>query len=1012
MAKNSGSKSEKKASKAGKKPAEPLLASGGGNATAAGVTFQGWVGALFAAAGMAQRPLDERLGLGNEQLAAFRFETEAPVDDVLITTSASGNLFFQAKNTLSLSTGLTSELGKTAEQMVRQWRACEAGDGSKGWDRSIDPNLDRFVIAVGADTPDTVAAHLATALSRRRALATTEVTPKTQTDALTKFSDLLKAAWRKIYDSEPSDAQITAILDVVVVLRFDFAGADLAFGTEVLGSGLAQSPTARSAFGTLASICESCMKDRTGFNVPQIRRKLEQQGVELLAPPDYRHDHDRFRAFSQHMRESLKHSAEVRVDQTTSIPVPRRVTEAAALAAAEGSLLIVGEPGAGKTGVVTDLAQRLEAEGKQVLMLAVDRTAISSSDGLRSEIGLEHPIRDVLSEWPGTGAAYLLIDGLDATRGGPSGLVYRNLIADTIGFPGGRWKVVATVRSFDLQLGHQFKALFSGPPPDPQRRVSGSDFNNVRHIQVRPWDEDELKLLLDSAPKLRDAIHIGGSRLHELALVPFNTQLLADVLASEVDDAELGSIRNQTELLKLYWSHRVQAFGSPATECLKSTVETMIHEQSLRVRQDSVRQLHAVALDQMLGSGVLVAQSNDRFVSFRHNILFDYAASRLFLDPYESASLHNTFLRERGLGLLLSPALGYSLQEAWDSEDSRASFWDVIVLLASDKSLDPVARSVIARASCELPQLTADVRELLARLSDTQASHEALLAMTGALTILLEDTPLAVRPAPWAALLEQLSASPRFDNIVTFLLDRLLKLPNDTASFRQFGIAARNLMTRAVATTDLATTQRLAQFSIGHVAKTFASDAKASRALLERVFEPQRLASLAHTDVPALAHEIKSIAPFDLEFTATIFGAVFAHDVSSRKRTSISPSQIMSMTSDEAQDYDLARYSLSQFFPSYLASNPVAGIEALIRVLEARLTQEDQVIADQVAQTLNTGGHNIRLLEDGSSIWAWEVESSHPDHIQGMIQAFVKFLRNTSKEDAETVVSALMKHNL
>lgn len=61
---------------------EELLAKGGGSAPAAGVPFQGSVGAFFAVAGMAQRKVDERIELAAERIEELRFETEAPLDDV------------------------------------------------------------------------------------------------------------------------------------------------------------------------------------------------------------------------------------------------------------------------------------------------------------------------------------------------------------------------------------------------------------------------------------------------------------------------------------------------------------------------------------------------------------------------------------------------------------------------------------------------------------------------------------------------------------------------------------------------------------------------------------------------------------------------------------------------------------------------------------------------------------------------------------------------------------------
>jgi DNA-binding transcriptional regulator LsrR (DeoR family) len=141
-------------------PSDPtpddLLATAGGNATAGGVTFQAEVGAGFAVRLLAERRLNERFGLGDVSIRSLRFETEAPVDDILIETDAAGWIFTQAKSSLTLSTTSGSELGSVADQMVRQWHACAQGTGERGWDRPLDPNRDRILIAVGRKTPATV----------------------------------------------------------------------------------------------------------------------------------------------------------------------------------------------------------------------------------------------------------------------------------------------------------------------------------------------------------------------------------------------------------------------------------------------------------------------------------------------------------------------------------------------------------------------------------------------------------------------------------------------------------------------------------------------------------------------------------------------------------------------------------------------------------------------------------------------------------------------------------------
>jgi hypothetical protein len=62
-------------------PSQPgsddLLASGGGNATASGVSFQAEVGAMFGVPLLSERRLDGRLELGDVRVRSLRFETEA-----------------------------------------------------------------------------------------------------------------------------------------------------------------------------------------------------------------------------------------------------------------------------------------------------------------------------------------------------------------------------------------------------------------------------------------------------------------------------------------------------------------------------------------------------------------------------------------------------------------------------------------------------------------------------------------------------------------------------------------------------------------------------------------------------------------------------------------------------------------------------------------------------------------------------------------------------------------------
>jgi hypothetical protein len=227
----------------------------------------------------------------------------------------------------------------------------------------------------------------------------------------------------------------------------------------------------------------------------------------------------------------------------------------------------------------------------------------------------------------------------------------------------------------------------------------------------------------------------------------------------------------------------------------------MVEQRSLEINIGPIRQGHADILDKILHGGVLVTRANERFLAFRHNILFDYAASRLYLNPFDSGHLHALFLRDRGMGLILSPALGYALQELWDSEADRSNFWKQFVLLTSDKNVDPIARIQVARIGCEWVVSTSDVQRLLFQLRSGAASgaREVFSSVTGALSILLEDSPSLIKVPAWAYVVEELSKDEQFSGNIGFLVDRFLKLPLETAPFKLLGSAARNLLERGFA---------------------------------------------------------------------------------------------------------------------------------------------------------------------------------------------------------------------
>jgi hypothetical protein len=170
----------------------------GGNAAAGGMAFQANVAAHLSLGLLSERPVDQRLDLGDAKAVSIRCETEAPVDDVLLETSQGGFVFVQAKTSIDLSPQLSSGFGSAVQQAVRLWIACSEGKRGRRWDRPLDLTKDRILFAIGPTSAASISETLSVALQRYRDSHSGDPT-LAQAGALDRFGNLVSEAWRRRY---------------------------------------------------------------------------------------------------------------------------------------------------------------------------------------------------------------------------------------------------------------------------------------------------------------------------------------------------------------------------------------------------------------------------------------------------------------------------------------------------------------------------------------------------------------------------------------------------------------------------------------------------------------------------------------------------------------------------------------------------------------------------------------------------------------------------------------------
>jgi hypothetical protein len=973
---------------------------GGGAATSAGIRFEQQLGALFSSWILAGDRFDDSFRLGDASPEWVRFETEAPVDDLLVKTTDGGYIAVQAKTSASLSDDLGLPLGKTIMQFVRHWVVTHQGDGSMEWNRPLDPARDRLVLVVSPQASVQVRVDLPAALhlvSQPGGGALNQA----QKRAYRVFSSLVERAWASVTKSPFDNRLLSELATLVVVFTFDGDRGDaLASGSLVKAFG--PDVDAATAFTALSDLSGRLMKERGGGDISTLRQLLARRGVVLGARPEYRADIEALQRHSKRIADALGSYEKIEIASGAPLTVRRDCQAAVEAAVRSGPLLIIGEPGAGKSGVLNALARTLGEAGCDVVELAVDRYSVESLEGLSREIGLKHPLLDVLEAWDGPKPAYLVVDALDATRGGRGEGVFRALIERVLELKG-RWNVVASIRNFDLRMGQQFRALFKGVPPDPS--FADPSFACVKHIQVPPWSETEFDQLLQQSPALTTCLAQAPLRLRDLAMVPFNTRLLSELISGGAL-GDLDEVSSQADLLRLYWDHRVGFHGLPARSSLSRVVQLMVQARALRAPTLQAAGDYPGMIDILCKEGVLIVVDSERWVQFRHHLLFDYAAARLALEPSDIVSGDYRFRKADALGLMLSPALGFVLREIWESETDRARFWMAVGALINDMDGDPIIRSTAGRLGAEFPTAAQDCLWLgdLAISGDEKALR-TLSHVTGALIVRLEDEKTATLE-PWAYLADQLATAPTAvaGNLCILLHNLIDRIKNETLR-PMLGRGARALLAHGLAQLEAGFTVRAA---IGFVIDTYATDVAASRALLMLLFDRDRLDEFGHEEVPAVCHKISAVGDADPEFVGDIYRVVFGYEITEDRQTRIGQSQILNLTSNTRQDYDMARWSLGEYLPKFLKDHPRAAVRAVIDAVEGYVARAHAISDEALYVKLEVGGRSIRLREDVSYVWAHDPDHQYNRDAESLISKLRMRLRDAPEADALALLDILI----
>jgi hypothetical protein len=983
----------------------------GGASAAAGVGYQEGVTAWLAVHLLAEDQAPPLRSLeATVRVTSTASETDQPIDDVNVRTTGP-TLYVQAKRAVPQ---IVDRAGSDFTDFVEQ-----AVDQHLSLSESEPPAPARYVLATSPDATRAVRHELRLVLDDLRdAPRDADVWSFGSTAAKRAALTTTASIVRRLLcepGEEPADPLVREVLERIVVWEVDVDGSARSTAINLLAASVVtSSTTASEAWAILERRGRRAMERHETLDLHGWRRALEMEGVELGTIPSHLADTGRLRARSVAALADLERHAVLKLGGT-QIGIDREVIAVAAGLAGAGPLLVTGEPGSGKSAVLAGVARRLERDGSEVLVLDAEALAAGSIGELSRELRLDHDLDEVLDSWPGRGRRYLVVDGLDETRGRPAVPALRRLIERIL--TSGSWVPVVAVRRFDLRYSSELRDLFRGAAP--ASAFADPEFSETRHVVVGDVSDAELGQVEARAPELgRMARH---PRAGELLRRPIHLQLAAELVTRGVE-ADLEHLRTQVQLLDLYWSRVVEVpvEGRGSREGVLSRAGRLaVSERRMSLPRADLDAVDAVATADLLSRGVLVegeAQlGTGRLIRFLHALVGDYAIARLLIRDTDTAEA--LLVDDPVNALFLRPSLELWLTRLWHSQPTRQAFWDVAIHLAGRTGVPEIAKLIAPTLAADLWRDLGELEALVTALATPQrdGALTALRHLIACLTTPPHPPVAGSEASPWGSLAVRLTADLAADLVfptrllVTLLSDRAGDLTPPQAAAT--GQAARRLLAWLWQTDhpDLFS----AGLAIGAVCQTIASDPVEAAALLRRGLCRRHVERRGYEE---LRHYGERIA--DLEaargLVVALYTAAFRfEDTAGSEPTMLRSGPVLPLISNRRQEFQGARYVLSEAFRGIAERHPEVATEALLRVLRASRDLRSQRSTPRPYRRFTVDGvesrirdewsaHSVGWLmdhgEEATMIAAWSAaladlaERTDP-RLSGVIATFLEFNR-------------------
>jgi hypothetical protein len=737
--------------------------------------------------------------------------------------------------------------------------------------------------------------------------------------------------------------------------------------------------------------------DQRGFRVTptSLRHVLTADGLRLKSPPDYAEDIARLRKLTKRNLAHLKEHTILPFGPrpVDAIHIERAVELSALLAAAKrGHLLITGEPGCGKSGLIHSLAEALQAEGLPIVLLLAEEVFGRDWKGAANLPGLAHSLDEALVNWPDGAQGFLITDALDAVRDVGMQKTLRRLLRD-VQEGDSHWAVIASVREFDLKHGRELREAFPG---DGVAGHASNDFAGVAHFYLMGLTETQLDELANRRSEIRPFLESARQNTKSGALhrSPFYLRLAAELLKDGVTPARLADWNSPAVLLRKFWEGRIED-GDGADErgaVLAAICRKMISTRSmaLSAKEISLNATERAALRELRSRGILQGprlrhgtRVSDEEIRFTHHLLHDYGIARALI-PTIPERFCDFAIGEPLLPIFYRQSFMFSLEELWDADEKREGFWAAALRLENVANLHGITRILAPILAARRVETFCDLQPLLAKVAgatDPDApAAKALRHLASGLQDARSDS-ICTGSAGWCDFAARLSGSlattPFVEGPLVHILARLntIGISSDDTQRNSLNRAGRALLTNHVAKPVRQGWRYAASVAVETVCRTFSVAPAESESALLSLLTSGRLSQFPHDDLFVLAENLKHLGDEGDTVAIRVFEAAFAAEPETGQWQDFG-SSILPMRIQSSDQWNSIHYQLAGYYEARTGRNAALMTDAACiawnAVVRRRADRRDKTLP--ILATVQFRGVSCELVEDYSHIGGRELE--------------------------------------